>query len=393
MSRVLIVDSNETDRGRLSRELAALGHESAEEPDGMEAFERVMCEPVDLIVTEVELPRLNGIDLIVKLRAHGLKTPVLVVTGVTAAASIAALLKLDIAGYLHKSCSSEALRQKVTEALPPPAGGAAERSIAAARGPEPAVRATATASVLIFDAMTSVHERLAALFPASVRADCCSTVERALALAHGGGYAMILFDADASVLNLTGVIAQLHRLQPVAVLVAMATVGQSDDPRAVAGTLEPFGFDDIAWRPIQPAAIALLVEEYCSAWCDLVTVEEDVIRVSRLRRRGRDHDHYLNELSTRVAAALQAIGEACFEHAVLDLSRLDHLVPTELFALLKGLARAAAAIGITLLTVVNEALAADLHGLKESFSDGAVGGPASVFRFFTSVATARAAIG
>ena len=73
MSRVLIVDSNETDRGRLSVELVALGHEWAEETDGMEAFERLMCEPVGLIVTEVELPRLNGIDLVVKLRAHGLK--------------------------------------------------------------------------------------------------------------------------------------------------------------------------------------------------------------------------------------------------------------------------------------------------------------------------------
>jgi CheY-like chemotaxis protein len=284
-----------------------------------------MCEPVDLVVTDLELPRLNGIELIVKLRAHGLKTPVLVVTGVTAAASIAAL----------------------------------------PGGPVPGVGARG----LLFDRRACPGAR-------SRRRVRDDPLRRRCVSAQPDG-----------------VIAQLHRLQPVAVLVAMATVGQSDNPRAVAESLGPFGFDDIAWRPIQPAAIALLVEEYCSAWGDLVTVEEDIIRVSRLRRRGREHDHYLNELSTRVAAALQAIGEACFEYAVLDLSHLDHLVPTELFALLKGLARAATAIGITLLTVVNEALAADLHGLKESFSDGSVGGPASVFRFFTTVATARAAIG
>lgn len=390
MARVLVVDSKEADRARVAQELAHLGHEWDEEADGLEAFERLLAESYDLVVADMELPKLSGVDLIVKLRAHGVKTPVLILTAVTKASSIASLLKLDV-GYLDKSCPPESLRQKIMLVLPPEAAlGGALTSAALPVEEASGAMTTAAIRVLIFDVRASVQRLARTLIPPSVELDCCSTVDQTLAHGHVGSYPMILFDADASLLNLAGTVAQLHILQPSAVLVAMTILETSDDRQAITKSMEGLGFDDVLCKPIQPTELRLLIEQYCTTWDDLVTVREDVIRVSRLRRRGKDHDHYLNELSARTKAALRALCEACFDRVVLDLSRLDRFVPAELLALLGGLDQEAGTLGLTILPLVSDGMATNLAGLKESFRAGSIDGAPQKFRFFTSLAAAQA---
>lgn len=377
-AKVLIVDGSEVDRNRLATLLADAGCELDDAPDGIEAFEKLLAVPYDLVVTEAKLDRLDGPDLIAKLRGHGVKTPVLVVSSVTKAATLAALMKLGIVEYVHKATAPEVIRQKVLAALPAVPAPEASKELSGA--------IAASGAVLVVDAVEAEHQRLRALFPASLPIDGCKTFNDALARARRGAYRLILLDADASVLNLGGIVAQMHVLQPEAVVVAAATLGKHDERSAVTESLGGLGFDDIAFKPFAAEEVGLLADRYCTGWDQLIAVTDDLIEVSRLRCR-RDHQkRYLHELAARTEAALHALSDACFDRAIFDLTRVEHLAAAEAAELLARLEAAARTLGIKLLVAVPPAVAAGLHAFQDSFAG-------DHFRWFSSAAAARAALG
>jgi CheY-like chemotaxis protein len=241
-------------------------------------------------------------------------------------------------------------------------------------------------AVLIVDAVVVEHQRLRALFPASLPIDGCKTFNDALARARRGAYRLILLDADASVLNLGGIVAQMHVLQPEAAVVAAATLGKHDERSAVTDSLGALGFDDVAFKPFVPEEIALLADRYCTGWDRLISVTEDLIEVSRLRCRRDYQKRYVHELATRTEEALRALSDACFDRAIFDLTRVEHLSASEAAELLARLEGAARTLGIKLVVAVPPAVAAGLHAFQESFSG-------DHFRWFSSAAAARAALG
>ena len=379
-AKVLIVDGSEVDRNRLAQLLADAGCELDDAPDGIEAFEKLLALPYDLVVAEAKLDRLDGPDLISKLRAHGVKTPVLVLSAVTKAATLAALMKLGIVEYVHKATAPETIRQKILAALPGvPAPVAAEAS------KELSGAIAASGAVLIVDANEAEHQRLRGMLLASVPLDGCKTFNDALARARRGAYRVILLDADASVLNLGGIVAQLHVLQPEAAVIAAATLGKHDERAAVTDSLGGLGFDDVTFKPFVAEEIGLLADRYCSGWEQLLSVTEDLIEVSRMRCR-RDHQkRYVHELGTRTEAALRNLSDACFDRAIFDLTRVEHLSAAEAAELLARLEGAARALGITLVVAVPPAIGAGLHAFQDSFAG-------DHFRWFSSAAAARASL-
>ena len=385
--RVLIVDGNEADRATLVGMLGGDGYELDEAPDGIEAFEKLLAQPYDLVVTEAKLDRLDGPDLIAKLRGHGVKTPVVVLTSVTKAATLASLMKLGITAYVHKATPPDVVRQKIAAALPAgPAQDATETRNAAASNQTGGQARPEPGGILIVDGLELEHERLRALVPAAIAVDGCKTFNEAMARARSGHYRMLLLDSDATVLNLGGVVAQMHVLQPDAIVAGMATVGKNDERAAVGDSLDALGFDAVVFKPFAPAEIALLVEQYCASWDDLVSASDDLIVVSRLRcRRGHDK-RYLPELGARIEAALSPLSDACFDRAILDLTRVEHLAPADMAELLARVDRAAHALGVTLLVAATDRVRAGL----ENFTDIFVREP---LRCFPSATAARAAVG
>jgi len=377
--KLLIVDGSDADRASLGKLLAGDEIELDDAPDGIEAFEKLLELSYDLVVTEAKLDRLDAPELIAKLRAHGVKTPVFVLSSVTKGATLAALKKLGIVEYVHKAAGTEAIRHRILAALPGVAPAATSEPVKAA------AVAPGTGVALIVDAAEAEHLRLRALFPASLTIDGTKTFNEALALARHGAYRLVLLDADASVLNLGGIVAQLHVLQPEAAVVGAATLGRHDERAAVAESLGSLGFDDVIFKPFVADEITLFVDRYCSGWDHLITVQEDLIEVSRLRCRRDHHDRYLHELATRSEAALRGLSDACFDRAIFDLTRVEHLDITEAAELLARLENAAHTLGIALVVAVPPAVGAGLHAFKESFAG-------DHFRWFSSAADARASL-
>ncbi|MBP2298926.1 response regulator [Azospirillum picis] len=79
--RILIVDDAEHVRYSLRTSLEDAGHEVEEAADGEEALAKLRSGAVDLVVADVWMPRLNGIDLLQRLRTVSPEIPVFVITG------------------------------------------------------------------------------------------------------------------------------------------------------------------------------------------------------------------------------------------------------------------------------------------------------------------------
>jgi signal transduction histidine kinase/CheY-like chemotaxis protein len=82
--RILLVEDQATLRSLMCELLAAQGHELVEARNGLEAIDAVASSgPVDLIVTDVVMPQLDGPSLVRHLRASNAGLPVLFVSGFT----------------------------------------------------------------------------------------------------------------------------------------------------------------------------------------------------------------------------------------------------------------------------------------------------------------------
>ncbi len=79
-ARVLIVDDDPQERQNLSTKVAALGYAVETAQDGEEALDKLSSSVVDVIVTDLMMPRMDGVQLLKELLARGDVTPTIVLT-------------------------------------------------------------------------------------------------------------------------------------------------------------------------------------------------------------------------------------------------------------------------------------------------------------------------
>jgi len=79
---VMTVDDSATIRQNVSFVLEDAGYEIVEAVDGKEAFDKIQANPVDLVISDVHMPNMNGIELTKAIRAHAPTkfTPVVLLT-------------------------------------------------------------------------------------------------------------------------------------------------------------------------------------------------------------------------------------------------------------------------------------------------------------------------
>ena len=122
---VVVADDDGLLRRVVANVLRAEGHEVEEVADGEELFARVVrsfavgeraLPAIDLIVSDVCMPRSSGLDVLRKLRGARKQTPVVLMSGTADAPLRASARALD-AGLLEKPFTVDALRVTMGEAL------------------------------------------------------------------------------------------------------------------------------------------------------------------------------------------------------------------------------------------------------------------------------------
>ncbi len=110
MARVAIAEDHEVVRDGLRRILEAKGHEVvAEIGDGLKVVDRVEAVAPDLLILDLGLPHLHGLDVLRQLHHHRVRTRVLVLSAESRDDFVIGALKSGARGYLLKSASAKEL--------------------------------------------------------------------------------------------------------------------------------------------------------------------------------------------------------------------------------------------------------------------------------------------
>ncbi len=121
--RVLVVDDEEHMLLTVQFILQSAGYDVEAARSGEQAVDRVRGSakagtPFDLVLTDIQMGGITGLDLIDSLRASGLSTPVLVMTGYGNRETVEELRRRGCAAYLEKPFEEEDLLARVRECCP-----------------------------------------------------------------------------------------------------------------------------------------------------------------------------------------------------------------------------------------------------------------------------------
>ncbi len=103
-SRLLIVDDNEMNRDMLARRLARKGYEIAVTQSAHDLLERVKLDGTDLVLLDIEMPEVSGLDALKTLREaySAIELPIIMVTAKNQSEDIVKALDLGANDYLTK---------------------------------------------------------------------------------------------------------------------------------------------------------------------------------------------------------------------------------------------------------------------------------------------------
>lgn len=116
---ILIVDDSPTIRTGLSRELERMGAVVTQASDGCHGFEIAKSRDFDLIITDVEMPGMDGFSLCERLNGLQTKksTPIVILSSRDQEQDVERGFRVGAAGYVSKSTPKSELRERVREIL------------------------------------------------------------------------------------------------------------------------------------------------------------------------------------------------------------------------------------------------------------------------------------
>ena len=103
MSKTVLIAEDETVlRESLAELLAEEGYETLQACNGREAYQLVLSRPVDLVLTDVRMPEMDGVELLKRLQQLAPETPVIILTAFGTVQSAVAAMRNGAADYLLK---------------------------------------------------------------------------------------------------------------------------------------------------------------------------------------------------------------------------------------------------------------------------------------------------
>lgn len=111
--RTLIVDDEAPIRELLKVYLEQLGCKVFEASDGRTALESVRCEPVDLVFTDIRMPRMSGLQLLQAIRTLSPETSVVVLSGFATVEDTAEALRFGALDFIDKPFELDDVKRAV----------------------------------------------------------------------------------------------------------------------------------------------------------------------------------------------------------------------------------------------------------------------------------------
>jgi two-component system, chemotaxis family, chemotaxis protein CheY len=114
--KVLVVDDQLTIRSLVRGGLQQLGFKEIEEaPDGEEALRHLIIKPVQLVISDYNMPKLDGLNLLRAIRTHEpiKKTAFIMLTGRADKELVQKAVQFGVNNYLVKPFTIATLKEKI----------------------------------------------------------------------------------------------------------------------------------------------------------------------------------------------------------------------------------------------------------------------------------------
>ena len=113
--RILIAEDERITRTTLARQLQSWGHEVTAAEDGHEAWERLGAAEFDIVITDWEMPRLSGLELVQRIREApaGAYTYVILLTSRSNKSDIVSGIEAGADDYVAKPFDRDELRVRL----------------------------------------------------------------------------------------------------------------------------------------------------------------------------------------------------------------------------------------------------------------------------------------
>ena len=116
---ILVVDDSATVRKFISVSLEMQGFSVLTATDGMDAIEKLSRETVELVITDLNMPNMDGFELITSLRENSLydELPIIILSSLEEIPHRDKIKALRVNSYLQKPFNIEKIQYEVSKYL------------------------------------------------------------------------------------------------------------------------------------------------------------------------------------------------------------------------------------------------------------------------------------
>ncbi len=114
---IVVVEDDTAQRTILARWLASAGHEVTEYPDGESCLRGLAASIPDVVCLDLQLPGMNGLEVLDRIRAHNPRLPVIMLTVDDSTEPVVAAIRLGAFEYLRKPADRQKLLTTVRNAV------------------------------------------------------------------------------------------------------------------------------------------------------------------------------------------------------------------------------------------------------------------------------------
>src|SRR6266581_4780502 len=117
MQTILVIDDDESLRDTIGVLLEREGFRAIIAPDGKSGLDQALLGKPDLILADLRLPDINGVEICKRLRTSGIKTPIIVLSAVGEEIDKVLLLEIGADDYVVKPFGTRELLARIRAVL------------------------------------------------------------------------------------------------------------------------------------------------------------------------------------------------------------------------------------------------------------------------------------
>ena len=116
-AHILVVDDESAIRYSITKTLQRVGYQVDSAASGEEAIQKMQQQPFDVILTDIRMPGISGVDLLAKVKEQAPDAIVILLTGYASLDTAVESLRLGAHDYLIKPSSSQDIRDSVSRGI------------------------------------------------------------------------------------------------------------------------------------------------------------------------------------------------------------------------------------------------------------------------------------